>query len=330
MRDRRSLIKDPQPLRACEVGDAQTQISNVFSPHTLEVVDRGASLDVQLKLMSFPTISLVEISHGTEVEVTPGKLRSYFNVGVILAGHTRTTCGRDDVATTRGTAAILSPHERTSMRWSADCRQLAVKIDRVALEGDLEAMLGRPLDAPLAFDVLMDTTSGGGRAWFSTVTSLITQVNDCPALTSQAIVVRRFESLLIGQLLLGQSHNYRQALMSGGHDHVHPRRVRAAIDLIESSAGQPLTATDLARAAGVSLRSLQDDFREHLGVTPMTYLRNVRLGRAHEDLLEGDADASSPVTEIAYRWGFSHVPRFAANYRERFGETPSETLRRRR
>lgn len=330
MLKRPSLIADPQPIRASEVEDAQAQISAVYSPHSLRVVSTRDRLDVQLRRLTLPTITVGELSHGTEVEITPGKLRTYYHVNVVLEGHTRTTCGRDIKATTPGLAAILSPTEHATMRWSADCRQLAVKINRVALEHDLEAILGRPLDAPLSFEVLMDTTKGQGWSWMATVSSMIEQLTHNPELAEQDLVLRRFESLVIAQLLTGQPHNYAEALVSGSRRAVRPHRIQAVVDLIDADAGQPLTAADLARAAGVSLRSLQDGFGEHLGVTPMTYLRNVRLARAQEDLLACEPGARSPVTEIAYRWGFGHVPRFASQYRERFGESPSDTLRRRR
>ncbi|WP_294014024.1 helix-turn-helix transcriptional regulator [Streptomyces sp.] len=58
-----------------------------------------------------------------------------------------------------------------------------------------------------------------------------------------------------------------------------------------------------------------------LGVTPLTYLRNVRLDRVHADLLTG----ATGVTEAAGRWGFSHLNRFSAAYRRRFGAAPSQT-----
>ncbi len=58
----------------------------------------------------------------------------------------------------------------------------------------------------------------------------------------------------------------------------------------------------------------------------MTYLREIRLGRTHDELRSRDpADVS--VAEIAHRYGFLHLGRFAALYRHRYGESPSQTLR---
>jgi len=59
----------------------------------------------------------------------------------------------------------------------------------------------------------------------------------------------------------------------------------------------------------------------------MRYLRELRLERVHADLL-GAAWESATVSQIARRWGFLYLGRFAASYREKFGRTPSETLHR--
>lgn len=57
----------------------------------------------------------------------------------------------------------------------------------------------------------------------------------------------------------------------------------------------------------------------------MTYLRELRLGLAHDQLASSDPGTAS-VAGIAYRTGFAHLGRFAA-YRGRYGVSPSHTLR---
>jgi transcriptional regulator GlxA family with amidase domain len=61
-------------------------------------------------------------------------------------------------------------------------------------------------------------------------------------------------------------------------------------------------------------------------MSPMQYLRNSRFGKVRAALLRADPEES--VTEIAMNWGFTHMGRFAVEYRQRFGESPSESLRR--
>ena len=60
----------------------------------------------------------------------------------------------------------------------------------------------------------------------------------------------------------------------------------------------------------------------------MEYLREIRLKRAREALLAADPCSATSVTEIALDSGFVHLGRFSSEYRNRFGESPSQTLRR--
>ena len=63
-------------------------------------------------------------------------------------------------------------------------------------------------------------------------------------------------------------------------------------------------------------------------MSPIRYLRNVRFAKVREALLQ--AQGGDSVTAIAMTWGFTHMGRFAVEYRKRFGESPLETLRQRR
>jgi AraC-like DNA-binding protein len=90
-----------------------------------------------------------------------------------------------------------------------------------------------------------------------------------------------------------------------------------------------LTVSALAARSHVSVSSLQESFRRHLGMSPMAYLREVRLRRAHRALEKSDPSVTT-VASIAYQWGFNNLGRFAAAHTEAFGETPSATLRRNR
>jgi AraC-like DNA-binding protein len=80
--------------------------------------------------------------------------------------------------------------------------------------------------------------------------------------------------------------------------------------------------------AGVPGRTLFKHFEDWKGVSPMRYLRNTRFQRAREALERAEPEAR--ITEIAKSCGFNHMSRFSAEYRKRFGESPSETLGRRR
>jgi transcriptional regulator GlxA family with amidase domain len=115
--------------------------------------------------------------------------------------------------------------------------------------------------------------------------------------------------------------------MSSSTDEL-PAVVQQALDFCEEHAGEPISTEDIALAVHTGVRSLQRAFRAHLRMTPLTHLLLVRLDRAHQDLhriARGDADGT--VSDVAMRWGFTHLGRFAAQYRNRYGCTPVQTLR---
>ncbi|QNE36954.1 helix-turn-helix transcriptional regulator [Leifsonia shinshuensis] len=107
-----------------------------------------------------------------------------------------------------------------------------------------------------------------------------------------------------------------------------PATIRRAIAYMEEHIAEPIGLLDVAEASRLSPRGLQDAFHRIVGVSPMQYLRSLRLSAAHADLLAADIVHQDTVTAIAHRWGFSHVPRFAAAYRTQYGEYPRDTLAR--
>ena len=76
----------------------------------------------------------------------------------------------------------------------------------------------------------------------------------------------------------------------------------------------------------IGIRALQHALRRYRETTPTALLQQVRLERAHIQLVVSDSRTAS-VSMIARQWGFVHLGRFAGNYRTRYGETPGETLR---
>ena len=94
-----------------------------------------------------------------------------------------------------------------------------------------------------------------------------------------------------------------------------------------ANADRDVRLEDIATEAGITPRGLQAAFRRELGVTPMTYLRHLRLEAVHRELRAARPGDRHTVGEVARRWGFTNVGRMAAEYRELYGTAPSTTLR---
>jgi AraC family transcriptional regulator, ethanolamine operon transcriptional activator len=89
-----------------------------------------------------------------------------------------------------------------------------------------------------------------------------------------------------------------------------------------------VTVTDLCTALNISRRTLQYSFESALDISPVAYLRAIRLNRVRRALKANAGSPHTTVADIAAHWGFWHLSRFAGNYKQMFGELPSETLRR--
>lgn len=100
--------------------------------------------------------------------------------------------------------------------------------------------------------------------------------------------------------------------------------VTRAHRLVAASGDEPPSIEALCARLGTSRRTLQNSFMAVSGESPLQYLRSVRLGLARAQLRAGAGKVS--VTEIALANGFSHLGRFAGDYKALFGETPSESI----
>lgn len=104
--------------------------------------------------------------------------------------------------------------------------------------------------------------------------------------------------------------------------------VRHVIDYLHSYGETIPTVPELCKIAKLSERNLQYGFKEYLGITPICYLRLLRLNGVRRDLLISNNNKKDKVVDVALNWGFIELGRFAREYRQLFQELPSATLRK--
>lgn len=114
------------------------------------------------------------------------------------------------------------------------------------------------------------------------------------------------------------------------YDHrVHRHIVTCVRDMTLSNQTEPWTIGELCAALNISRRTLNHAFKQVLGITPVTYMRNVRLHKIRSEL-QSAPDRILSIANVASKWGFWHMSLFSRYYRELFGECPSDTLDRAR
>ncbi|PYF82323.1 AraC family transcriptional regulator [Marinomonas alcarazii] len=100
--------------------------------------------------------------------------------------------------------------------------------------------------------------------------------------------------------------------------------VDTARQFLDHHLDEPVTVTQLCEVTNVCRRTLQYSFESILGVSPIQYLRISRLNGVRRSLVQANSDEA--VSDIAAQWGFWHMSQFAKDYKQLFGEQPSQTL----
>lgn len=224
-------------------------------------------------------------------------------------------------------AIVTSPGQALTLRFDHDAPQLIIRIEQEALTRYLTRQLGRTLTRPIVFETEMDLITDTAVRWNGALQLLNTEVYHAGSLIQRGHGVGPMEELVMSSLLYVQPSNYYEQLV---HPHRRPVRpaVRESLAFLEAHLGEQITMGDLSRHVHMSPRAIQQGFQNELGTTPMSYLRDRRLERAREDLTDAIPADGVTVTDVAERWGFHHLGNFARLYRMRWGESPSETLRR--
>lgn len=106
---------------------------------------------------------------------------------------------------------------------------------------------------------------------------------------------------------------------------VHRHVVNRVKNLTLSITVEPITISEICIELNISRRTLNHAFCKVLGITPVAYMRNIRLHRIRSEFQESPEKVMS-IAHTASKWGFWHMSLFARYYRELFGECPSETL----
>ncbi|MGW6499974.1 AraC family transcriptional regulator [Nonomuraea angiospora] len=288
-------------------------------PHAVEAIKEHPAGGCYKELYE-GDIGMRVLSYGAEIRVAVPETPDLYNIYFPLKG-----VGEVQVDGKRidAPSVIVGPRERSDMWWSVDHELLIIQVPSALVERTLADYLGDPPKRAPRFrpDIARDSA-------FSGVLTMVSLLSACdrPPFMASPLAGHHFEKFLLHTLLDSQPHDYSPIL--GEPDAASsPAALRRAQIYCEEHADERVSLRDIAAAARVSVRTLQHDFRNHLQTTPLAYLRQVRLTQAHADLERiAQTGDRTTVTEVAMRWGFTHLGRFASLYRETYGRSPSSTL----
>jgi AraC-like DNA-binding protein len=298
----------------------------LLARHRMEIDGSTAAFAADIRHVRVANLAMMGFRYGTPVRIVGRPLTTFATVHLPVLGRMDAEYRGQRIVAGPGHGTVFSSSSPMDMRWSDDLSLLVLRIEQVHIEERLRSLTDRAVDRPVVFAPDVDV-AGEGAGLAGAIRALQSTIDSCGPSGLPPVVAAEFERTVLNLLLLTHRHNYSEQLT----EYISlppPRIVGVAVDHIEATPEGTLSVGDLARVAGVGERALQLAFRRHLGTTPGAYLRQVRLERAHADLLAARPEDGTTVTDIALLHGFAHGGRFAAAYRQRFGEPPSVTLQR--
>lgn len=320
-------------FRCSNLGQSQAYLRKALSDHELRC---GTSeVDAALYTGGTSRVKMLLLRYGPEVEIKPHPFDGFSLVQIPLRGSTEIDCDGQRVVLVPGQSAMISPRRQLRLVWSRDCEQLIVRVPHSLAWSAVQArekwrnsLQHRPSQL---FSPITMIDGSAGKSWNTIVQTLMDLSTGAQATTdySHAAWTEHNEIGLAVFLLTLQrelQENARSMLDGMFHDSRSTAGrgdpLVAAEKYLRARLCAPIALEDLARAGGVSARTLHIYCKRQYGVGPMEWLRNLRLDVARDRLQQS---RTAQVTDVATECGFGHLGRFAAYYRERFGELPRDT-----
>jgi transcriptional regulator GlxA family with amidase domain len=257
-----------------------------------------------------------------------------------LSGHADVRADGRALSASTHHGSICAPGRAFRADLSADCEQFVLRMDRKMVEAHCGLQDGQSVRFHEELDLRRPTL----QAWFDQVQMLASSTALMDIAQRHPLIAVEMERLLVHLLLEGQgiyddADDFHIALPTPS---LAPACVKRAERYMEEHASEPLRLADIAAAADTPARTLLEAFKRFRNTSPMHYLRELRLERAHELLrktalepltsqgTQVQAQGAASVATIAFDCGFTHLGRFAQAYRQRYGLSPSATLAARR
>jgi AraC-like DNA-binding protein len=291
------------------------------SPGALIAPSVGPRFHAELNLYRAPQIGVLDISIG-RATVFLGVPRDYYSITLAEAGgfDVRDNRGRVECAT--GSAHVLDIESSFALRSFAKSKALVLNVDRSLVDRHVAAHRRDSSAAKRAHGRLVPFATSEGAAFARQARRFLRRLELSDAESWSDFAVKEAEERLASVLV--ESWLGSDAIDAGAL--ATPGWLSRAEDFISAHLREPVSVAEVARVAEVSVRTLSRGFQNRHEMGAISFLRERRFEAARNELLVAEMTRDS-VTDVALRYGFHHLGRFALDYRRRFGESPSESAR---
>ncbi|AFJ46313.1 AraC family transcriptional regulator [Shimwellia blattae] len=306
--------------------DAHSWMEGICGPHCLNIPGKG-NLDFRYEGHRLNLLSIGVIGYGTDASIGIEQHQALrcFSLSLPVEGQQMLLKNGVEVVSDHQLGVIINPHENQTLDIEGRCRKIQISIPSHLVSAVLENLLGTPLSVPLIFTSAMNLNDRKTHSWWRLTQNLLNEMECAGSLFDLGLIQRDYENILIKSLLMTQQHNYSSALAEA-LARTPPHYVLLACKFIEHHARQDICLADIVLASGVHKLKLFEGFKRHLNISPVAYLRQYRMMRIREEIINDGCRKN--ISEIAMCWGMTHLSRFSGEYKTLFGESPRKTAER--
>jgi len=296
-------------------------VNQYVGHHRLHILDAERPSS-SLHCRQYADIGLSRISYGSQVKVACPDLMGVYHFQIVTRGSCDWSFRNSEFRLHAGQALMMNPEEKIDLTYSADCEKLIVKVPEEVVKTVCLSQLGAVPKQGIKFETqVVELTHS--QAFLSFISAIFHEASSAEDLDAGELC-SAYRDLLIRKLLQTFPNNVRQQQESVAQDRLFQRM----LGHVEANIKNELGVEELAAHCGVSVRTVYNLFAKHLSTTPRLYIKQMKFKSLQQALLTQPALRN--VTEAALDYGFTHLGRFSSDYKQMFGELPSETLRRRR
>lgn len=314
-------------FHSTNVDETVQRCTRALGSHRMRMQGAGNELDSSFNGLVCDDFAIVRLRHGFPVTIEPQVTDEYI-VHHQLSGGGVLQNGGTGIEMTPGVIAVISAGQETRVEMHSHSLNVVVRLSRKEVEEYTQNLLQQTIKRPVVFDMRMEPHGPIAASWANAVQHICDQyeiLGRTPGVGPR--VEAAFAQYMIGLLLQVQPHNYSSSL-AYPEGVLPPHYVRKARDYIHGNIAEHISIATLAKATGVSARTLQTGFKRCFGQTPMEYLREQRIQYVHQELISAGPDTR--VTDVFMKFGIYDFGRYARFYRERYGSLPSERLKTKR
>lgn len=308
----------------------QAHLTDLFGPHVMELPEGARGFEAYQYGSEVSSVAVHRVTYGAvAVDVRPEPLADRVLVVQPLRGLVGVSSGAVGVVASAQLPAVLDAGKRYRVHWSKHSVVRKVSFDRAMVTEVAAELRGVPVgQVNVEFGQNTPASARAVTAW-SRIADLVSgQLAGGGADAFGPLARSQLAKAAVATLLDAYPDAMRTRYAEQRPGWVAPRGVERAVRYIEQNAQDPVRLHDIAHDAGLSPRALQVAFRRYHDVTPMAFLRSVRVRRAYAELVAADPEATT-VAAVAAKWGFFNPGRFASECRAAFGRYPRDVLSQR-